>query len=170
MVFGPSHPPRGRDPRARHAGFSLLPLSFLLFALALAASFAVPAWQQAQRVSRARQTVAALERFANAFQDYAEHHGDWPGAVTAPGASPTGMDAALGPAWAQPAPIGGRYVWLVQTREAGERLRAAIGIVGAVTEDRRQMEQLALAAKAAGVEAPRLRFGFLHQPVYVLEE
>lgn len=170
MVFGASPAPPRRHRRTRNAGFSLLSVSVLLFAIALGATFAVPAWQHAGRVSRARRTVAALAAFANAFQDYAQRHGDWPAAVDAPGAYPAGMDAALGHAWAQPTPIGGRYVWLVQTRERGERLRAAIGIVGAVSEDRRQLEQLAAAAKAAGVGAPRLRFGFRDQPVYVLEE
>lgn len=159
--------------RARAAGFTLLVVSFVLFVAAIVGAFALPHWQASQRVSRARTTVTALKHFVRAFQQYANDHGDWPAAVNAPGAYPAGMDAALGAAWQEPTPIGGHYVWLIQTVQRGERVRAAIAIVSAggsaASSDQRQLEEFVRQAKAGGIETHRLRLGYRDQPVYILE-
>lgn len=154
-------------------GMVFLTVAFVVFLLSVAASFLMPAWQQARRVSRAQAVVADLRQYETAFQAFAHDHGDWPSAA-APGTYPEGMDAALkATRWAQPSPIGGRYVWLVDTRERGQRLHAFIAIASAgddlVSTDRRQLDELLNQAVAAKLTPHRLRLGFRNEPIYVLE-
>ena len=156
-------------------GSSLLALSFLIFALSVAFSFALPAFQRAQRAARARAVLADLAQFERAFQQYAHDRGDWPAGSSDAAAIPEGMKAALAPNhWSTITPIGGHYIWFTNVAEAGERPRAAIAIVStasnAVSDDQRQLAVLLQEAPAAHLDAHRLRLGFRNEPVYVLEQ
>ncbi len=173
MLSRPPQDDRGQNrSNPQERGFLLLGLSIALFALAIAATFAVPAWQRSQRVTRARDTLAALNAFAVQFQSYARDNGDWPVASTLPGEFPPGMEHLLATSpWRHSAPIGGRYVWLADSMQRGERIRAAIAITtvsgNPVSDDRRQLDELLRQAKEAGAAAVRL--GFRNEPIYVLE-
>lgn len=172
--------PASRESAARFSArpdgaFTLLGLSVVLFALSVGFALVVPAFQHARRVSRARETMADLRQFKAAFERYAHDHGDWPPTVTAPGAIPAGMESALaGTHWTAPTPLGGRYVWLLDSVQRGQHFRAAIGIVTVgndeVTDDRRDLNRLLAAAQNDGLEWHRLRLGFRNEPVYVLEQ
>ena len=152
----------------RSRGSVVLVVAAVLFLIALAANLALPAWQRSQRLTHAQAAAAQLKQFATAFQNFAQSRGDWP-AAAAPGAVPTGMEKALANTpWLQPTPLGGRYVWLTNTMERGERVQAAIAIVSAgsdrVAADSAQLDELLRQAND-----PRLRLGFQNQPVLVLE-
>lgn len=153
---------------------ALFGVALLLFALALVAASTIPALQQARRLARARATIADLRQFQAAFQAYAHDRGDWPAGGAAPGAIPPGMDGVLAASnWVKSAPIGGSYVWLIDTLQCGERPRAAIAIVSTashrVSDDARQLAALREQAGAGGLDPSRLRLGFRNEPILVLE-
>jgi type II secretory pathway pseudopilin PulG len=156
-------------------GFSLFGVSIALFALSIIAVFATPVVQRMIRVHRVSATLADLQQFASVLEKYAHDHGDWPSAATAPSAFPPGLDATLGPTrWTQPTPLGGRYVWLVDTLQRGERVRAAIAIVStggnSMTLDKPLAEELLRQAALIRAIGWRLRLGFRNEPVFVLEQ
>lgn len=153
----------------------LFALSLVLFALSVAAYFGVPRWQARQQTRQAERTVADLQRFAAAFQRYAHDHGDWPESSAAPSHVPPGMqDLLKDTGWDRPAPIGGRYVWLTDTPQLGQRVHAAIAVVSltdaAVTGDKRQLAELLRIGTASGPVSRPLRLGFRNEPIYILEQ
>ncbi|PTY00320.1 hypothetical protein [Opitutus sp. ER46] len=155
-------------------GSILLPLALVILLLAASAALIVPRAQAAQRRSRAIATITDLRQFAAAFQHYAHEKGDWPETSTAPGAVPAGMEKTLDVSrWQKTTPIGGRYVFLTNTRLRGQRLRAALSIVSVgedrVSADARQLETLVQLAREAGFPPNRLRLGFRQEPFYVME-
>jgi type II secretory pathway pseudopilin PulG len=177
-VIPPTTPSRSalaerRRPSA--AGFTVLGLSLLLFALSVAFALVVPAFQRVHRITCARAAVSDLRQFDAAFQQYAHDHGDWPAATGNPGAIPPGLEAALaGTRWSKPTPLGGRYVWFVDTVQRAQHFRAAIGIVTVgeqhVTTDVRDLQELLRQARNDEVARHRLQLGFRNEPVYVLEQ
>jgi hypothetical protein len=175
MVFGAKSARRYHPCcRPRTAGSVLLGVATFLCAISIAAAFTFPVWQRSQRTSRARATVAAVRQFEAAFQQFAHDQGDWPPGSVAPGGIPAGMEAELSHTrWQEVSPIGGRFVWLTQTLERGERVRAAISIVSTkdnrVSDDKRQLDELSRLASDGSLNPNRLRFGYRNEPVYVLE-
>lgn len=156
-------------------GFTLLGLSIALFLASAVIAIATPAIMRALRAYRAHAALAELQQFASVLQQYAHDHGDWPPAAATPGGFPPGLDAALGRTpWSKPTPIGGQYVWLVNTLERGERVRAAIGIASTanttVSLDQPLVDELLRQAKMVPTINWRLRLGFRNEPVLVLEQ
>jgi type II secretory pathway pseudopilin PulG len=156
-------------------GYSLIGISIALFVLSVAAVFATPALQRKIRAHRVSAALADLQQFASLLERYAHDHGDWPPAATAPSAVPLGLEAALGSTrWTQPTPLGGRYVWLVDTLQRGERVRAAVAIVSTSNAPLKLDQPLAkeLLRQAASIHTIgwRLRLGFRNEPVFVLEQ
>jgi type II secretory pathway pseudopilin PulG len=156
-------------------GFSFFGISIALFGLTVVALFTTPVLQRMIRAQRVSATLTDLQRFASALEQYAHDHGDWPAAATAPGACPPGLDTTLGATrWSQPTPIGGHYVWLVDTLQRGERIRAAIAIVNTgrepLTLDKALVRELLDQAKGMRAIGWRLRLGFRNEPVFVLEQ
>ncbi|HVU36558.1 MAG TPA: type II secretion system protein [Opitutaceae bacterium] len=159
---------------AAQAGFGMLGIALVLFVLSAVFALVWPRWQHALRDSRARATAAALKQFDARFEKYASEHGDWPAGTPVPGAYPPGMERSLANTpWGKPTPIGGRYVWLTNTYEHGERMRACIAIVSVpgdrVSDDQRQLTALDHAVDDGNFRVGRLRLGFRNRPVYVLE-
>jgi type II secretory pathway pseudopilin PulG len=156
-------------------GFTLLGLSIALFLASAVIAIATPAIMRALRAHRAHAALADLQQFASVLQQYAHDHGDWPAAGTTPGGFPPGLDTALGRThWAEHTPIGGQYVWLVNTLQRGERVRAAIGIAStanaAVSLDQPLVDEFLRQAKTIPAINWRLRLGFHNEPVLVLEQ
>lgn len=156
----------------RDGGYVLFSVSLVLFVVAVVATFAVPSWQHSQRLTRAQATLADLKEFEAAFRAYAHDNADWP-ATALPGALPKGVEAQILSRWQKSTPLGGRYVWMTDTYQRGQRLRACIAIVSVtgnpVSDEEQQLTVLHEQAQLAGFPPNRLRFGFRHEPILVLE-
>ena len=147
-------------------------MSIAAFGLSAAIAVFLPRITRHLLETRVQATAADLDRFGTLFKTYAREQGDWPAGTTTPGQVPNGMTAALAATnWEQRSPIGGRYVWLTNTVERGERVRAAIAIVGTnldpVSDDKRALDLLL--RQFDGGNRSRMRLGFQNQPLFVLE-
>lgn len=160
---------------ARQRGFSLLGLSIALFVLAVVGALVTPTAIHRLRTHRVRALIADLQQFGGILQQHAHDHGDWPAAATAAGAFPPGLEQALASTnWSKSTPIGGQYVWLVDTLQRGQRVRAAIGVVSTPSNPVAMNKSLANELLAQAKQSPsigwRLRLGFRNEPIYVLEQ
>jgi type II secretory pathway pseudopilin PulG len=152
----------------------LLAVSLVVFALSLAAALVIPSLQSAARHARSAAVSRDVRAFLPAFQAYTHDHGDWPAAANAPGEYPPGMEKYLShTAWKNVTPLDGHYAWLVDTPQRGERLRAVIAIVSVaannVTTDTRQLAELDHELDDGSPDTGRMRLGFHHYPIYVVE-
>lgn len=159
----------GGAPRQRSR---FLSAAILLFAIALLGWVAAPFARTLQQRARARATVAELKAFCDVFVAYAHRRGDWPPSSPAPGEAPPELaDALKRLGWSRSTPLGGRYVWLADSRQRGQRVPAAIALVSLpqdqVANDEAQLQALLAAAESSGMR--QLRLGFRNEPVLALE-
>ena len=158
----------------RNEGVSVVAFSLAVLLLGSAAALALPAVRRAVTDHQREATLDDLRRFAGSFQAYARDHGDWPSANFVPGRIPPGMEKYLADShWTQRSPIGGHYVWLRHTPQAGGRYAAAIAIVSSgesrVTNEREPLEGIDRAIDDGDLSAGSFFLGYHDYPVYILE-
>jgi hypothetical protein len=142
----------------------------VLVAVGVAATlWGIPKWQQHNRRVRVTATATELKAFTEAFEAFAENHGDWPSAA-APGTIPAGMETRLrDTGWTAITPISGNFAWLIDA----DGVHAGISIVATDTTrplDRDDINELLRMLRADGMPASRLRHNQRNEPLVVLED
>ena len=154
--------------------FTLVEIGVVVLIISLVAAIAVPQIKSAIITARSEAVINDLRVLSQAFQHYLQENGDWPATPSAAGAFPAGMAGYLREsAWTRKTPIGGYYVWDTNVEQAGQHVRAAIGITStgdsAVSADRIQLSDIDRRFDDGNLATGSFRLGFYNEPVYVIE-